>query len=456
MMAPAQPAYRLDQHVHPLSETCPTCDQPITNEKAKAVQARAAAMQKRLAAEAETRAAQKIAAEKAQIEEAAKTRIEQAEREKAEAIKKTNTEATAKIEAAKVEGRRLAETAAAQRVAVAEKAKADAEKARADAEAAAIQKVATAEKAKAEAEAVAARKVNAAEQAARAKQEETQKQIEAANAKVREIEAQRDAAVETRAREVREAMEKDKAEALAALNSANDEKLRKALGEVDSLKRQLEQRRADALGEGAHIQLLDALKAAFPGDNIRRIRPGASGADILHTVMDNGQECGTIIYESKNSTRWLDEYVKKLVRDQTAAHADHAILATLAFPANTSQVEIRNGVIVVNPARAVVLAQILRKHLLHVHTLRLSKSERQGKMAEVYDFLTSERYRLLTGRLDTESDALLKLQEDDKKYHDRHWQKEGHLIVSMQKVKAEIGLAIGLIIGGSPETELAE
>jgi hypothetical protein len=67
--------------------------------------------------------------------------------------------------------------------------------------------------------------------------------------------------------------------------------------------------------------------------------------------------------------------------------------------------------------------------------------------------MTSERYSLLTGRLDTESDALLELQEADKKYHDRHWQKEGLLVRSMQKVKGEIDIAVELIIGGSPESE---
>jgi len=309
---------------------------------------------------------------------------------------------------------------------------------------------------KVEAEAAAGQKIAAAEEAAKMRQEEAQTQIDAANAKARQAEANREAAAEARAREVREAMEKDKADALAAQKAVDDAKMAKLSAELDTIKRQVEQQRADLLGEGAHIQLLDALKTAFPGDNIRRIRPGVSGADILHTVMQNGQECGTIIYESKNSTRWLDEYVKKLVRDQTAAHADHAVLATLAFPAKTSQIEIRDGVIVVNPARAVAIAQLLRRHLLHVHTLRLSKSDRQGKMAELYDLLTSERYRFLTGRLDTESDALLKMQEDDKKYHDRHWEKEGKLIVSMQKVKAEMDLAIGLIIGGSFETELTE
>jgi hypothetical protein len=50
----------------------------------------------------------------------------------------------------------------------------------------------------------------------------------------------------------------------------------------------------------------------------------------------------------------------------------------------------------------------------------------------------------------------LTLQETDKKYHDNHWKKEGLIIRSVQKVKAEIDTAIDLIIGGNPETERTE
>jgi hypothetical protein len=228
------------------------------------------------------------------------------------------------------------------------------------------------------------------------------------------------------------------------------------LAQVQTLERKLEEKRADELGEGAHMQLLDALKEAFPEDCIRRIPAGASGADILHTVMQNGVSCGSILYESKNSMAWRDDYVTKLVKDQTAAGADQAVLSTFKFPKDTDQVEIRDSVIIVRPARAVAIAKILRKQLLRVHTLRLSKSERQGKMAELYDFITSERYALLAGRVDTESEALLTLQEADKRHHDNHWKKEGLLIRAIQKVKAEIDTAVDLIIGGDPETELTE
>jgi hypothetical protein len=425
-MAPAQPALRIDPHVHPFSETCPTCDQPIPNEKANEIRARAAALEKRLAAEAEARAAQRFAGKTAEIEKAAKARIEQAEQEKAEEIKKVNAETAAKIEAARLEGQKSAEG----RAAAAEKAKAEAEKAKAEAETAAAQKIA------------------AAEGAAMTRQEEAQKQIDAANAKVREVEAQRDAAIEARVREVREAMEKDKAAALAKKDSENDEKARKLLAQVQTLERKLEEKRADELGEGAHIQLLDALKEEFPGDDIRRIRPGVSGADILHTVMRKGIASGSILWESKNSTGWRDDYVTKLIRDQTAAHADHAVLSTFKFPKDTAQVAIRDGVVVVNPARAIVIAHIIRKHLLLVHTLRLSKAERMEKMAALYDFMTSERCALLLNRIDSDAEALLDLQVTEKTYHDNHWKKQALRYKSIQKAKSDLDVEVGAIIGG--------
>jgi hypothetical protein len=129
--------------------------------------------------------------------------------------------------------------------------------------------------------------------------------------------------------------------------------------------------------------------------------------------------------EQKRHAMARREYVTKLVRDQTAAEADHAVLATFKFPKIRLRLRSEKKAIVVNPARAVAIAHILRANLLYVHTLRLSRSERQQKMAELYDFMTSKQFALLMSRLDTHSDALLALQEKDRKYHERHWQDEG-------------------------------
>jgi hypothetical protein len=41
-------------------------------------------------------------------------------------------------------------------------------------------------------------------------------------------------------------------------------------------------------------------------------------------VLHNCRECGTIIYDSKNHKRFLNDHVTKLAQDQLAARAEHA------------------------------------------------------------------------------------------------------------------------------------
>ncbi len=148
---------------------------------------------------------------------------------------------------------------------------------------------------------------------------------------------------------------------------------------VQDLQRRLEKQTADQLGEGAEIDLFDALNEEFPHDRIERIGKGTPGADIKHIVMHNGKEAGVIIYDSKNRNAWRNDYIEKLARDQKAARADHAILATLKFPANAHQLYVQDGVIVANPARIVALVHVLRHHIIHVHALRLGGADRAKK-----------------------------------------------------------------------------
>ena len=177
-----------------------------------------------------------------------------------------------------------------------------------------------------------------------------------------------------------------------------------------------------------------------------------SGADIIHTVVHNTRECGRIIYDSKNSTAWRDDYVSKLVKDQTAAKADYAVLSTFKFPAGAKQVEVRESVVIVNPARAIAIAQIMRRQLVQVHTLRLSKSERAKKTAALFDYITSPRCAHLLERIESHADAILKLQEKEMKAHEAHWKQEGTLLRSIQKVRAELVNEIDGIIGtGEPD-----
>ena len=332
-------------------------------------------------------------------------------------MKKANAEADARIEAAAAAGRELAEAGLQKQVAAAQKAREEAEES-------------------------AARRL--------AESEEQKRQ---ALERLQAMETERDEQVNARVQEVRDALEKDKAEALAEARAANDAETRKLTGQLEDLRRKLEKQRAVELGEGAEVKLFDALKAEFPGDDIRRVQRGVSGADVLHTVMHNGQDCGKVIYDSKNTGAWRNDYVAKLIQDQTAAKADHAVLSTLKFPAGATQLEVRDGVVIVNPARAVAIVRIIRRQMLLVHTLRLSKTERSSKMAELYDFITSGRCAHLLGRIDTESDALLELQAAEVRAHQNHWKREGTLVRSLQKAKAELDVEVQSIIGAGDGEE---
>src|SRR4029077_2145216 len=111
----------------------------------------------------------------------------------------------------------------------------------------------------------------------------------------------------------------------------------KLSNKVAELQRALEKKTADELGEGAEVDLFEALKDEFRDDRIERIAKGTPGADVRHVVIYNGRECGIIVYDSKNHGRHRSDHVTKLRADQLAAKADHAILSTRAFPAKTGQ-----------------------------------------------------------------------------------------------------------------------
>ena len=81
----------------------------------------------------------------------------------------------------------------------------------------------------------------------------------------------------------------------------------------------------------------------------------------------------------------------KLASDQMAAKAEHAVLSTSKFPKGARQLHVQDGVILAGPARVVALVQVIRRHLVQTHTLRLSNDERAKKTAALYDFITSER-----------------------------------------------------------------
>jgi hypothetical protein len=245
-----------------------------------------------------------------------------------------------------------------------------------------------------------------------------------AEGKISLLTAQHDAALQQDLASQREVLEKAKDEAVSAVMAKAFEENQKLSNKIGDLQRQIDKKSNEELGEGAEIDLFESLKKEFPDDDIVRVAKGTAGADIIQVVTHNRKPCGMIVYDSKNHLQFRTEHVEKLHADQMAQKAEHAILSLRKFPQNKSQICTHNGgVLLCNPARIAAVATILRKHLILVHGLRMSASERESKMAALYDFMTSDRFTQHLGRVEAHAAELAKQQVLEKKQHDSMWKR---------------------------------
>ena len=467
-------------HLHIAGEICPWCEQPIPHDKFDEIKERIEARERERSAEITARLREQFAHEQSEADAKAKAEIDRVRQEAAAALERGRQNAAATAAAAREEGRLAAEAAAEQTLADAALANQEAQTAlRGELEQVRAAQLAAEEagdglkaqleqlrretssaienvkqEAAARADAVRKEAATAAEASMQAKLAESEQAKTDAEAKVLVAEQQIatlnenfETQLNQRLQDQREILERAQTDAVNAEKSAAFEEKMKLSGKVEELQRALDKKTAEELGEGAEIDLYEVLKAEFDGDRIERINKGLPGADIIHVVMHNGKECSKIIYNSKNHNAWRNEFVTKLASDQMAARAEHAIFSVRKFPAGHRHLHVQDGVILASPARVAALVQVIRRHIVQVHTLRLSNEERTQKTAALYSFIISERCTELLARFDTHADDLLDLQVKEKRAHELTWRRQGELIRSVQKVRAELCREIDAIIG---------
>lgn len=287
--------------------------------------------------------------------------------------------------------------------------------------------------------------------------------FEQIHARIQAQERDRAAQLERRLREqlareraqMRKALEKAHAQALDLEREKNSAELLKLESKLAHLQQQLKSKTAQDSAEGAAIDLLEELKREFPHDDIKRVRGGKDGADILQRVVEDGEERGRIVYGSKRRRAWRNEYLTSLRADQLAARAEHAILATQVLPAGASQLHLQDGVIALNPARAVLVASVLRKHIIQLHAMQVSGVARADKAGKVYAFITSDRFKQLLVQIETDTRHMLDLDVKEKNTHDVTWERRGHLIRSIERVRGELRSEIDRLIGSAATAEMA-
>ena len=103
--------------------------------------------------------------------------------------------------------------------------------------------------------------------------------------------------------------------------------------QIEDLKRRAEQGSQQLQGEVQELELEALLGTRFPRDTIQPVPKGEFGGDILHRVIGPlGQQCGTILWESKRTKNWSDGWLPKLREDQRTAKAEIAVIISQVLP----------------------------------------------------------------------------------------------------------------------------
>lgn len=163
---------------------------------------------------------------------------------------------------------------------------------------------------------------------------------------------------------------------------------------IEEMQRKAEQGSMQLQGEVQELALEELLRAAFPFDSIDEVAKGVRGADCIQTVKNNlAQVCGKIIYESKRTKSFTNEWIEKLKNDMRAQQADIAVIVTEALPKDMDAFGFKDGVWICRFGEVKALSFLLRDSLIRVNNALVSQENKGDKMQMLYDYLTGNEFR---------------------------------------------------------------
>ncbi|GMQ87556.1 MAG: DUF2130 domain-containing protein [Gammaproteobacteria bacterium] len=194
--------------------------------------------------------------------------------------------------------------------------------------------------------------------------------------------------------ETREQARKEAEEGLKLKVAEKDQTIASMQKKIEELKHRAEQGSQQLQGEVQELELEDLLRSKFPFDTIEPVAKGEFGGDVVQRVIGaNGQQSGTILWESKRTKNWSDTWLPKLRKDQRTAKAEIAIIVSQALPKDVETFEAIDGVWVTHPRTTIPVAAILRQSLIEVALARQANEGQQTKTEMVYQYLTGPRFR---------------------------------------------------------------
>jgi len=165
--------------------------------------------------------------------------------------------------------------------------------------------------------------------------------------------------------------------------------------QVEEMRRKAEQGSMQMQGEVQELAIEEILRNLFPVDLIEEVGKGVRGADTVHTVRNRfGVDCGKILYESKRTKTFVQDWIPKLKADALAVKADVLVIITEALPEGIDKIGQKDGVWICTYFDFKGLVIVLRESLVKISEAYSSQTNKGEKMQMLYDYLTSNEFLL--------------------------------------------------------------
>ncbi|MBN2286915.1 MAG: DUF2130 domain-containing protein [Tissierellales bacterium] len=258
------------------------------------------------------------------------------------------------------------------------------------------------------------------------------------------LEKQREIEDKARAKE-RESFELEKVKLLKQIE--DNKKL------AEEMKRKAEQGSMQLQGEVQELALEDLLSRTYPFDIIEEVPKGVRGADAIQIVINsNQQKCGSIVYESKRTKNFANDWIEKLKQDQIICKADIAVIVTETYPSDMDRFGEKNGVWICSFHEVKSLSFVLREMLIKTNSVKLSQENKGDKMELLYNYLTSNEFVQNIKRIVENYDDMINQLNSEKKAMYKIWAaREKQIWIVQENISSLFGSIKG-IAGKSLQT----
>lgn len=164
---------------------------------------------------------------------------------------------------------------------------------------------------------------------------------------------------------------------------------------IEEMKRKHEQGSMQLQGEVQELAIESWLREKFPLDEISEVGKGDMGADCLQTIHTRERlNCGTIYFESKRTKKFGSTWIAKFKNDIKEKGADIGVLVTQAYPDGMDRMGLYDGIYICSYDEFKGLSMILRENIVKVSHVMKSQENRADKAALLYNFLTSNEFKI--------------------------------------------------------------